>query len=156
MKMWRDFRDDKFLQDINESSLTKPHQRVLNDQLVNVAIFFGIIKIRDRAGCEASDDSRVVWLPSLVVALANHDVPHCVQKPGSATPGALVVVARILMQKRWQYRAANERPCNDISVGGAETLRITIPTLPVAGEVICRLLKTSNDGYSCKGEWFNG
>jgi len=66
-----EFPDDKFLQDIAEGTLTNPDQGVLKDQLRCIAIACRIIRIGDAAGCEASENPRVIRLPAFIVALAN-------------------------------------------------------------------------------------
>src|ERR1035441_4206373 len=70
-KMRCQFPNDKFLKDPGDAAFRNTEQRVLHQQS-RTAIACRIVKIGDTAACKAPENRRVMRLPALIVALANH------------------------------------------------------------------------------------
>jgi hypothetical protein len=60
---------------------------------------------------------------------------------------ALVEVARVLVQKRWQDGAADHDVGEAVGIGRAKALAVTLRTLAVVG-VVCRLVDAGKRRYA--------
>ena len=116
------------------------------------AIACRIVKIGDTAGRKAPDDPRVIRLPTLIVALGNHGIAERVEKPRPSATGSFVKITWILFQKGWQYSASDEGTRKNVSIGGTIAFGITLCTLPVFIEIICRLLNSRKHSNCHEGE----
>src|SRR5208283_944807 len=150
LKMRRQFPEDKFLKDTGDGALTKLDQAVLPNH--SMAIGLRIVRIRDGAGCEGPDHFRVIELPFLIVALANHSIGERVQNPRSGTTASLVEISGILFEEGRQYGASDERTGNDVTVRCTKALCIPFCALPVCSELVRRLVNSGQEGNSHKGE----
>ena len=63
---------------------------------------------------------------------------------------ALVEVARVLVQKRWQDGAADHDVGSAVGIGSAKALSVTLRTLAVVGDV-SRLIDAGKRGYAEDG-----
>jgi hypothetical protein len=63
---------------------------------------------------------------------------------------ALVEVARVLVQKRWQDGAADHDVGEGVGIGRAKALAVTLRTLAVV-RVVCRLVDAGKRSYADDG-----
>src|ERR1039457_3806527 len=145
-KFWRQFPNNKFLKQVIDGGYANPDGGIFQRQSRSIAILLWIVEIGKAAGRQASEDVGVVWLPAAIVTLADHRIGDRIERPGSLAAGSLVKIARILLQKRWQYGGSDERAGYHVGIAGAEALCVTLSALSISGEVILRLL---NSGSAC-------
>src|SRR5260370_15971321 len=92
---------------------------------------------------------RVVRLPVTVVPLSNQRIGNRIQPPRSLTPASLIEITWVLLQERRQYGSSDIRACNNVRVGSAVALSITLCALSISAEIVLRLLNSRNrSGHS--------
>src|SRR5208283_929590 len=101
-------RNDKFLENTGNAAFGNSDQRSLHQQ-TRTAIAGWIVRIGKPGRGKAADNCRVIQLPLLVVSLADHRIAERVEKSLLGRARALVEVAWILFQQRWQNRAVDKR-----------------------------------------------
>src|ERR1700758_5427206 len=124
-------RNDKFLENTGNAAFGNSDQRSLHQQ-TRIAIAGRIVRIGESSCGKAADNCRVIRLPLFVVALADQRITERVEKSLLGGTRALVEVAWILFQQRWQNRAVDKRTKKDIAVKRAETPAVACRTLPVS------------------------
>src|SRR5712672_3772569 len=90
-----------------------------------------------------------------VVAFADYRSCQRIKNPRSNTSGSLIKISWVLLQKRRQYGTADKRACNQIGVRRAVTLCISLRTLPISTESVCRLLNSRNACSHAKSDGIN-
>src|SRR5664279_2895110 len=124
-------RNDKFLENTGNAAFGNSDQRSPHQQ-TRTAIAGWIVRIGEPGRGKAADNCRVIQLPLLVVSLADHRIAEGVEKSLLGRARALVEVAWILFQQRWQNRAVDKRAKKDVAVKRAETpvsyTHLTLPT----------------------------
>ena len=123
-----------------------PNQGVLHQQSC-AAITCRIVKIRDAARDKAPDKARVVGLPAPIITFANYRIAEPMQNSRKGASTALVEIARILFQKRWQHSPREEDSGEVGSVSCAEPFRIAFRTLSESRIVIGRPLNSGNSAH---------
>jgi len=103
------------------------------------AIRCRIVGIRKGSRGQFATYARVVWLQMAVVSPANERAGECVERTRLICARALVKIARILMQERWQNGAANHNVGKAVSGARAQALTVALRTLNIVGDV-CSLL----------------
>src|SRR5258708_8098872 len=99
-----------------------------------------IVGRRDGSRGQIATDGRVVRLPPSVVTPADDCAGDCVERAGLLCARALIEVARILVQKRWQDGAADHDVGKAVGIASAIALRVTLRTLAVVGDVSCLVM----------------
>src|ERR1022692_2219569 len=122
-------RNDKFLENTGNAAFGNSDQRSPHQQ-TRTAIAGWIVRIGEPGRGKAADNCRVIQLPLLVVSLADHRVPDRVEKSLLGRSRALVEVAWILFQQRWQNRAVDKRAKKNVAVKRAETPAAPCPYPP--------------------------
>ena len=100
--------EEEFLQQGADRSGADTNENVVNSDLGIVPFTVGIVKAGDAASREITKDVRVIWLPVSIVSLANDNRGDSVESTVNDPPFALVEVARILVEERWQKRCTEE------------------------------------------------
>ena len=126
LNVWRQLTDQKFFDEIGARGRADSDGAAFEGQSHSIAVLLRIIEIRDRACGQISADARIIRLPASVVAFADHGIGDRVQNPRPLAAGAFVEIARILFQKGGQDGAADVRAGNEVGVGGAVALAISL------------------------------
>jgi hypothetical protein len=144
-KVWREFADDEFLEEVGGGGLTDADERVFERQSRAIAILRRIVEVGDAACSETAEDAGIIGLPVSIVALTDHRIRDGIENPGAYGAGAFVEIARILFEERWKDRAADKRADNEVAVRRSVALRVTLRALAVAAESVVSLLHSSDD-----------
>ena len=148
----RESGHDKFLNDVHGGRFSDADQRVFKRQFGAVAILRRVIKVRDAARRQAADDCRIIRLPAAVIAFADHRVGDRVAHALAHRAGSFVKIARVLLQQRWQNRAADKSASDHISVRRAVSPAVSRRALAVSVEIVFRLLHAGDGAGKCKGD----
>src|SRR5579872_1498520 len=127
---------DELLYHVAEHSLPGADKEILKERR-GAAIRIRIVGVRDSCRGQIATYAGIVWLQPTVVSLADEWARERVEHPRLVRACALVEVARVLVQNRWQDSAADHNVGNAVSRGSAEALAITLRTLTVVGNVSC-------------------
>ena len=75
------------------------------------------------------------------------------KSPRLLRTGALVEIARILMQKRWQNGVADQASANGVGEASSQPLAISLRTLMPFARIVTSLLNASPRGRASEEKW---
>src|SRR5260370_28996713 len=96
---------------------------------------------------------RIIRLRCSIVSLTDKWSQHGVASPRPLCAGALVEIARILMQKRWQNRVADQASGRGVGEACPQPLAISFRTLPPFVRVVTGLLDASPSSHADEKNW---
>src|SRR5258708_39409134 len=114
-----------------------------------------VVGHRDGGCAQIATDGRVVRLPPSVVAPTDECERDRVESARSLRARALVEVARVLVQKRWQDGASENDVGKAAGIAGAIALSVTLRTLAVVRDVSC-LVDGGNQTYPDESNGIEG
>src|SRR5262249_45580135 len=126
----------EFLEDTGEGTLGEAKHCRLQQQSRTVMIAGWVVEVGQAPGSKTAQDARVVHLPALVVAFADHGVGERVGNARRRATCALVDVSGVLFEQRWIDRAADEGTGEDVGIGRAKTLAVSLQALTIAGKIV--------------------
>src|SRR5215470_19279840 len=139
-KIGRKPRDKELLEDCSDSGFAESYESRGEYQARSVMAGGRVVQIRQSACREVSADVGVVRLPMAVIALCDEAAGESVEEPRAFAAGALIEIARILLQECGQDCATNISTGENVGVGSPVALRITLNarsvTLPAASRIV--------------------
>jgi len=161
-----EFGDEELLDDVLDGAEAGADGESFKGKGGSVAVGGGIVGVGDAAGGEGADDAGVVELPVLVVAAADDAIGEGVEEAGVDAAGALVEVARILLEEDGEDGIGEDVVCEEGAVGGGVALAIAGGS-ELPGEVVRSQFFSCGDageregdgideGFECEGVFLAG
>src|ERR1700722_3585715 len=142
----------EFTEYISTHSSGEPDGGVAEDQ-VRSPIRLGIVKIRQRSRTHVAQHIRIIGFGVPVIAAREERGADCVQQARLDRAGALVVMARILMQQRGEDRMSQIVAASSVRELCRKALAVSRGALPVWGKRVVRLLDACRDPHANHRNW---
>src|ERR1700733_14622117 len=133
----RKFTNHKFLEQSAGCAFSRAGCDIFKRK-ARAAIAGRIVRIRNGARDQVAANARIIGLPPTIVALAGERRGQRIQRPLFDGSCSLIEVARVLVQKRRQDRAAEHRVREAVGIDGAKALAISARSLHIVGRALWR------------------